>query len=140
VTRTRVVLAAMPRMLAGLVRQMLSGQSDIEVVAEVDALGDLAPLFATRRAAVAIVGLADGESPLQCTTLLRAYPGASIIAISADGRTGYVCDVRLQVGVLLELSADGLLGALRCAEGVDRELHLFSLPRPIHSGDATPKS
>ncbi len=139
-TRTRVVLAALPRMVSGLVRQVLADHPDIEIVAEVGVRADVVPLLATTRAAVAIVGLAEGESPLECSTLLRAYPGLSIVAIAADGRTGYLCDVRVQVGVLLELSSDALLAALRQAEGVHRELHLFSLPRPIHSSDLSSKS
>jgi DNA-binding NarL/FixJ family response regulator len=138
VARTRVVLAAMPTMLAGIVRELLVPHPDLEIVAEVGARADLPALLATVSATIAIVGLAVGESPAVYATLLRAHPELTILAITADGRTAYHCAMRMQVSVTTELSATQLLQALRARGGVDRDLHLFSLHWPIPAADPAP--
>jgi hypothetical protein len=152
VARTRVVLAALPKLLADIVRETLAPHPDLEIVAqvgahaesgalaEVGALAELGALVAATRATVAIVGLAAGESPVCCSALLREHPDLTVIAVTADGRTAYHCEMRMQVSVMTELSARGLLATLHAldGDGVDRDLHLFSLQRTISAADRAP--
>jgi hypothetical protein len=137
VPRVRVVLAALPTMLAEIVREALASHPDLEVVAEVHSRAALWRLLPASEARVAILGLEEGESPLDCAALLRAHPHLTMLAINADGRTAYHCAMRMLVSVTTELSLQQLIDALR-AEGVDRDIHLFSAHWPIPSAAPGP--
>lgn len=136
--RTLIVLAALPTMLADIVRQALAPHPDLEIVAQVSARAELLRVLASTPASVAIVGLAVGESPLDCSDLLRAHPHLAVVAITDDGRSAYRCEMRVQLSVVTELSARGLVAAIRPSEDVDPDLHLFSLHRSISAPDRTP--
>ena len=128
----------MPTMLAEIIRETLAPHPDLEIVAEVGARADLALLLSATQATVVIVGLDEGESPIVCANLLRARPDLTVLAITADGRTAYHCEMRMQVSILTQLSAQGLLAVLRAPEGVDRDLHLFSIQRPMSGAEPAP--
>jgi len=128
---TRVVLAALPTMVADIVRESLAPHFDLDVVAEVDTRPALNRLLTTTAAEVAIVGLAEGESPDEFAPLLRVHPDLTVLAITLDGHTAYHCTMRMVVGVMSEVSLQQLLDALRAREGVHRDLHLISFQWPI---------
>ena len=129
--RTRVVLAALPAMLADIVRGTLARHPDLEIVGDVGDRAALLPLIQATAATVALVGLEAEESPEGCLALLRACPALLVLAIDPDGRRAYRCEMRMQVSVLTELSADLLLAGLRATGDVDPALHPFSPLRSI---------
>lgn len=131
VTWTRVVLAALPTMVADIVRESLAPHFDLQVVAAVDSRAALRRLLATTPAEVVIVGLANGESPDEFAPLLRVHPDLTVLAITLDGHAAYHCTMRMVVGVITEVSLQQLLDALRAREGVHRDLHLISFQWPI---------
>ena len=138
VTWTRVVLAALPTMVADIVRESLAPHFDLQVVAEVDSRTALSRLLATTSAEVVIAGLANGESPDEFASLLRVHPDLTVLAITLDGHTAYHCTMRMVVGVISEVSLQQLLDALRAREGVHRDLHLISFQWPIAGPIAQP--
>ena len=118
-------------MISDIVRETLAPHSDLQVVAELDSRLALGRLLSTTSAEVAIVGLADGESPGEFADLLRDHPDLSLLAISLEDNAAYHCSMHMVVSVTAELSLQQLLDALRAREGVHRDLHLISFQWPI---------
>ena len=128
---TRVVLGTMPPLLGDIVRETLTRQTDFEVLAEVATLGEIAPAVQRSDAHVAIVGLAtDGWSSLGglVQDLLAHRPRLTVIALSSDGRTGYVYQLQPRTVAIGDMSPSSLVRAIRAmaAKDVHPALHPFS--------------
>jgi DNA-binding NarL/FixJ family response regulator len=135
--RTRIVLAALPKMLCEIVRETLASRSDLEIVAEVDTRTGVTDALTRTGATIAVIGVPAGTTRPGCAGLLRAHPGLRVVAITADGGTAWLCELRLEVSVVTEVSPKGLLAVLEAVarrEDVDRDVDLFSAQRPIPNG------
>jgi hypothetical protein len=104
----RIVLAGIPGLTAGVVRECVVGQSDITIVGEFRQPEDLAELAMEHAIDVVVTACAsDGVSaPFQA--LLFGPAGVPVIAIGTDGRLE-VYDRR----VLREAVLDELLAEIR---------------------------
>ena len=109
---TRVVLAALPTMLADIVRDTLVPRVDLEIVCEVADRLELAPALARTGATLAIVGIAAGEERASLAELLRAHPHVRLRVIRTDGREAFLYELRLEMSTIAELSPRDLLHAL----------------------------
>jgi DNA-binding NarL/FixJ family response regulator len=112
--RIRVLLANLPRMLAGVLEEVLD-QADLEVVGVVTDHVEI--LLATGRTAtdVVVLGIEEAELPGPARRLLDEYPHVKVLAISPDGRRAFLYELRPHIIPLGEASPDRLLGAIRAA-------------------------
>ena len=128
---TRVVLGTMPPLLGDIVRETLTRQTDFEVLAEVATRGEIAPAVQRSGAHVAIVGLAaEGWSSLGglVQELLAHHPRLTVIALTSDGRTGYVYQLQPRTVAIGDVSPSSLVRAIRAmaAKDVHPAIHPFS--------------
>jgi DNA-binding NarL/FixJ family response regulator len=117
-TRVVVVGQGLPRILRDLVREIIQTEPDIEVVeelTEVDLVdtSDLVTRVILARAHLLLVGTPDSELVETCTRLLNNYPRLRILGISAEGRRGFVSELRPHGAAVGELSPETLIAAIR---------------------------
>jgi DNA-binding NarL/FixJ family response regulator len=117
--KTRVLVANRSRMMRDLVRETLSDQPDIEIVAEAQSESDVIELADLARPDFVIIALEDHKQHLDlCGFLLGRYPQMRVLALSAE-RGNSVCywafiDIRSKC---VETSQEGLLNAVRNLPG-----------------------
>lgn len=104
----RVVLAGIPGLTAGIVRQYVFGQADICIVGELRRAEDVTALALTQPIDVVVTARTAEGVPLPCQRLLFGETAVPVIAIGADGRLE-IYDRR----VLREAALDELLGEIR---------------------------
>jgi hypothetical protein len=108
----------MPRILCEIVREAVSAERDLAVR---DALeGDAALETISGGEACVVITQLDDPAPESLARLFGSPSRVRVIALSADGRTGTVYDLRLQQRPLgtRELSRAELLAAIREPLGV----------------------
>lgn len=122
VAHTRIVLAALPRMLGDIVRQLVARHPDLEVAAEVDERAAISSAVRRTGAEVVVAGIAPGSHHALLAdiprTLLREHPGLTLIALEDDGRAAYVYELRLHETAMTEISPRALIDAIRGARHV----------------------
>jgi DNA-binding NarL/FixJ family response regulator len=112
---TRVLLVEMPQMLRDIVKDIVGGEGDMEVVGE---LADQERVLATaldRRTDFLIVGLESGEMPEVFEDLVSLDPGVEVLAVARDGRQSFLYKNQPHLTELGELSPDLLLDTIRSA-------------------------
>lgn len=109
----RVLLADMPRMMRDIIRDITSSHKDIDVIAELAHRDELTKTAIRTRADVVVVGKAAGDGHEDYRDLLRKRPRLKILAISADGRRGFLHELQPRVVPLGEVSPDSLIEAIR---------------------------
>jgi DNA-binding NarL/FixJ family response regulator len=112
---TRVLLVEMPQMLRDIVKDIVGGEGDMEVVGE---LADQERVLATaldRRTDFLIVGLESGEMPEVFEDLVSLDPGVEVLAVARDGRQSFLYKLQPHLTELGELSPDLLLDTIRSA-------------------------
>jgi hypothetical protein len=103
---------ALPGMLGNIVGDIVRAQPDMELVAAVDDVGAVSEAVGRTDAGFALVGdIADRE----CTSILRAHPRTKVVSVVADGRRGFLVELRPHRVPLGEVSPQGLIDALRSA-------------------------
>jgi DNA-binding NarL/FixJ family response regulator len=115
--RIRIVLAALPRLLADIIRDAVAREPDLEIV---QALADCWPAnlpSSTLAPDVMLVGMTkSGDLSPECTELLFAFPKARCLAISHNGQGTYLYELRPQRAPLGERFSPGaLIDAIRAA-------------------------
>jgi DNA-binding NarL/FixJ family response regulator len=110
---TRVLLADMPAMAREIIRAVLEGHDDIQVVGGPSSEGPLRPLADANRADVVIIGTAGHELPLDCRRLLEERPHTRVIAVAADGSDAFLYELRPHESALRDLSVEDLLAVIR---------------------------
>lgn len=123
----RVVLIDLPRMLCDVVRGLLAGAAEAQVVAEVRLPGSLIAAVDEAAADLVIAGH-PSASEASVLKLLEARPRVKAVAIADDGRRGVLYELRPHRVPLGEMSPRTLLAAI----GLARE------PRPDRA--ATPEA
>jgi hypothetical protein len=103
----RVLLAAMPAMLADIIINVIASQQGIDLVGEIASRDGLLRAAVDSRADVVVIGEAGASGHDDYHDLLRARPELRILEIAADGRSGFL------VTSLGEVSAASLIEAIR---------------------------
>jgi DNA-binding NarL/FixJ family response regulator len=113
--RIRVVLAEMPRLLHDVLARALMDQPDMVLVGDLGTSVELLLAAGETQADAVILGLNDTEFPGVASHLLGEYPHLKFVGVSADGRNAYLCELRPWKAELMDVSPQGLLGAIRMA-------------------------
>jgi chemotaxis response regulator CheB len=119
--KIRVLVANRPRLMRELVVAVLSEQSDVEIVGEVEDESRITELVDRARPNVLILGAEDRERrPNLAGFLLGRYPDMKVLAVAPErgSSTFYwaVVDIRCKT---VETSEQGILDALRaCSEAM----------------------
>jgi len=83
---TRVLLAGLPPMLSGIVRNVAETDTELTVVAELRQLAGVQTVVRSKRAGVVVVdGLRADEVVVLADELLSIGPNIRLVAIDADG-------------------------------------------------------
>jgi hypothetical protein len=109
----RVLLAEMPRMLMDIIRDITAAHEDIDVIGELAGHADLAGTAARTGADVVVVGKTAESRDEDYGEVLRRRPQLRILAISADGRRGFLHELQPRIVPLGELSPGSLVDAIR---------------------------
>jgi len=107
----RIVLVGMPGVLRDLIREIVTNQPDMQIVGELSD-GELENRFRSPPDLL-ILGLEDSHLPVQGERLLMDYPSATVIGVSADGRNGFIYELRPYRMPLGEMSPQVLLETIR---------------------------
>ena len=120
-----LVLATMPPLLGEIVRGTLEGQRDMEILAEVARPEQILAAVERTGANVAVVGIPSNDSRALMHELLAVQPRLGIVALTNDGRIGYVHSARPGEAAIADISPVTLLDAIRAArDGMDVHPHL----------------
>lgn len=112
-SKVRVLVAGMPRMLTDMIRSIVMSQADLEFAGEAEGGAGLALTAKQSRADVLVIGAAAVQDASGYNDLLYQHPRMSIVAIDADARGAQIFDLRPHVFHLGEISPTTLVAALR---------------------------
>jgi DNA-binding NarL/FixJ family response regulator len=91
-----VLLANRPRMVRGLVREMIERQPDMEVVGEVLDPLDVISAAQETEADIVVIAINNGEAQELRRRLLVQCPNVAILALSLSGGTAFIEQLRPQ--------------------------------------------
>jgi DNA-binding NarL/FixJ family response regulator len=111
VMERRIVLVDMPTLMREIVRNILTDEPDLEVVAELDDGDRLLGLLESTGARNVVWG-ADGVVP-NVEPVLAAFPSVRVLAILEDGRSSFLYRLRPHKSALGQMSPERLVGAIR---------------------------
>ena len=131
VSQIRVILATMPPLLGDIVRESLSRDAEIEILAEVQSRSDIRAAVERTAAEVVVLGVAADEwTGLSGTLrdLLAQYPRLTIVALASDGRGAYVYQLQPRGVAIRDISPRSLAQTIRSVSPADvhPSLHPFS--------------
>jgi DNA-binding NarL/FixJ family response regulator len=107
-----VILLRLPPLLSDIVRQLVDGEEDMQVLAEIAAAREL--LQAARAARGRVVVLTAGDAPSRdLLELLPDLPRARALAVSDDGRRAVLCELEPRCSALPETSPEEIVRAIR---------------------------
>jgi hypothetical protein len=113
----RVLIADLPGVLHGVVRETLSPDADIVVVATPRPGLSLPAAVQETGATVVIVGAEHPEAADPVPPLLAERARLRVLAVTADGRESVMYELQPRRRELGELSPAGLLDAVRATAG-----------------------
>ncbi len=118
-SRIRVLVAEMPRMLSDIVSSLVAKQQDMELVGE--PVRGKQVVRAVRRLRPHVVVLASHGSELTALghRLLEVSPRLKLVAVTENGRLAHRYELRPQQTPISEVSPQGLLEAVRAAVAED---------------------
>ena len=113
--KIRVLVAARPRLMRELVVELISGQPDIEVMAEVQDDSKIADLVQELHPDCVIIGLESSDSrPDVCDSLFERHPHLKILALASERNSCIFYWATLNIRASrVETSEQGILDALR---------------------------
>ena len=111
--RIRVLPARLPGMILDMLARVAVDQSDLEIIEEIGDGVELLVAVGQTHADVVVLGLRDSELPGICSHLLSEYPDLKILGVTADGRRGFLYELRPQRIPLGEISPEKLCAAIR---------------------------
>jgi DNA-binding NarL/FixJ family response regulator len=113
--RVRVAVANTPRLLRELIVETINDQSDIEIVAEIQAESEIARAVELTAPEFLIIAL-DPPAPCPpfCSSLLQLHPKLKILALATERNYGVLYSAFVNVcASSLEASESGILQVLR---------------------------
>jgi DNA-binding NarL/FixJ family response regulator len=109
----RVLIVDLPRVMRGIIRDLLSAEQGIDLVGETSDDVDLAELVHATRADVIVMGLNDTGLPAAGERLLAQHPRVRLLGVVADGRDAVLYELRPHRQSLGEVSPEALVSAVR---------------------------
>jgi hypothetical protein len=103
----------MPKMLLDILSHVVASEPDMVVAGWVEDDEDLLAAIRRARANVILVGQAAEDAQEKYASLLLARPRLKVVAITGDGKTGLLYELRPKRVPLGEISADVLRKAIR---------------------------
>lgn len=111
--RTRVLLAHMSTLLAGVITDILKRESDMEVLPSLNVDADVAGAVRREGIDVVIAGLDAGEFSAEADELFGANPRLCVLGVENDGRQTTLYELRPHHARLGELSPAELVTVIR---------------------------
>jgi len=111
--RIRIVLAELPPMLSGIVKDTVSSQPDMAVVAEFSERSALLHALKTGGGDVVIVGTKEPDEPSVPIHVLAACPHIKVLMLETQGRRAALYELRPQRRSLGDVSPRRLIEAIR---------------------------
>jgi DNA-binding NarL/FixJ family response regulator len=109
----RILLSGMPNMLVSVITGALAQFPDMIVAGRADAGDDLTSKVRSTHADVVMMQSDDPGRVVEFEPLLRDHPVLKVVAIAADGTSGFLHELRPYSLALPELSAEVLRTVLR---------------------------
>jgi DNA-binding NarL/FixJ family response regulator len=113
----RILLAGMSTMLSGIVTAVLEQSPEITIVGITNESNDLAAQVGSAQADAVVIQVAEPGESGRFRPLLLSFPALKVIAITGDGKGGFLHEMRPWSMQLVELSAATLLAALQAGPG-----------------------
>jgi hypothetical protein len=109
----RILLSGMSNMLVAIISGALAPFPDMVVAGQVEAGDDLKSKIRSTQADVVMMPTVDPSRGADFEPLLHDFPVLKVVAIGADGNSGFLHELRLFSLPLSGLSAEVLIAALR---------------------------
>lgn len=126
---TRVLIYPMPRLLHDILRRLLADVSGVELVDWPSSTEGIVDAVRQTGADLVIAGERD-VPPQAVDSLLDERPRARALAVSRDGRSGVIYELRPVRRAIGELSAATLRAAVRATAGPLELRFAETTPRP----------
>jgi len=110
---TRILLAELSPALRQALVPVLADQVDVELVGDVSGAIEILLAVGETRADVVVLGMPGIELPGIAGQLLDEYPQLKVLAVNLERRRALLYELRPQLLLVGEVSADGLLQAIR---------------------------
>lgn len=104
----RVIVGKMPRLLGDIITTALATERGLRVVGEASSNGDLIELCAREQPDVVVLGALDADAETIGHSLLVRCPFAKVVALTSNGRTTFLFELRPYKVQLGELSPKDL--------------------------------
>ena len=101
----RLAVSQLPEMLVDIVRETFAAEPDVSVEVLRSADGDVSAAIRRIGPDVVIIGTDGGEPACD---LMLAHPDVVLLNLTADARSGWICELRPYARSLGELSLNGL--------------------------------
>ena len=111
-SKVRVMLAGMPRMLTDILKTVLAAKLDFQFVGELAGISGVENAAQDVAADVVIIGVPDNADTADFARALCRWPRL-VIAIDADGRRATLHELKSATRSLGEISPAKLIAALR---------------------------
>ena len=113
--KIRVIVASQPRLMREIVMEMISGQPDIEVVAEVQEESKIIHVVGELRPDWVVINLnSPDQKPDICDSIFDRFPHIKVLAMAAERNNCISYSATLSVrSNRVESSERGILEALR---------------------------
>jgi DNA-binding NarL/FixJ family response regulator len=98
-----------PPLFSDLVERALSDRVKVKIVANVPSRSQIPAQLRRLHPDLVVVRLRRGEDDRIARSILRALPGAIVIAISANAKQAYVHEMRPHRTLLIDLSRNDLI-------------------------------
>lgn len=102
-------------MLSDIITDIVTSQSDMEIVGTVTDGNAVAATVTETEADVVVLDLPDAGLPSEYAALLSARPQTRLLGVSGDGRRAFLYEVRPHQSALGEVSPAALIEAIRSA-------------------------
>ena len=117
---TRIVLIDTAPLLREILREIISGEPDLALVAEHDAVVDVRKTVEREAADFVVVGR-DAASADDVQAMVGAGLGVRALEVYSDGKESVLYELRPHRVLLGEISSDTLLRTIRAVPGWDAE-------------------
>ena len=118
--RIRILLAGIPRLLREIIESVVATQPDMSIVDINETRERVTAALDDTPADVVIVGLRGGETTSTLDPVLYERPQLKLLAISGDGRSSFLYELRPHRVSLGDVSPEGLVDAIRTSVGAER--------------------
>ena len=103
----------MSPLVTDIIKQILIGHLRLDVVLEVNTRDFLEHRLQISAPDLVLVGLRASETDAVALSVLALLPAAKVIAFSGDARQAYVHEMRPHRAVLIDISRQALIDAIR---------------------------